>query len=170
MYAAIDFETANGSRNSACALGFVKFSKKEIISSESYLIQPHEDNFHWMNTSIHKITWEDVKNEKIFPEIWKNILPQLSDVEFIAAHNAGFDKSVLNASCKHYLLNTIGKNFVCTWKDIADKLWRNLPDYKLKTICRYLNIPLHHHKVRSDTEACAKIVMRAFNEGWQFSI
>lgn len=169
MYAAIDFETANGSRNSACAIGLVKFNKNEIVSSEYYLIKPHENYFHWMNTKIHKITWEDVKNEKIFPDIWNIILPKLNEVEFIAAHNAVFDKSVLNASCKHYALNKISKNFVCTWKDIADSLWGFLPDKKLKTICEYLGISLRHHNVRSDTEACAKIVIRAFNDGWKFN-
>ena len=39
MYASLDFETANEKRNSACAVALVKFNRKKIISSKSYLIK-----------------------------------------------------------------------------------------------------------------------------------
>lgn len=170
IFAAIDFETANEKRNSACEVGFVKFTKNKIISSENYLIKPINNYFNPINYGKHKISWENVKNEKLFPEVWNKILPKLNNVEFIAAHNAKFDKSVLNACCSYYSIDTIRTKFVCTINDVVNVFWNNLPNKKLNTVCDYLNIPLDHHKAKSDSEACAKIVIKAFQNGWKLSI
>jgi DNA polymerase III subunit epsilon len=32
-------------------------------------------------------------------------------------------------------------------------------------VCRYLRIPLRHHDAASDAEACARIVIAAFESG-----
>ena len=39
-FIAIDFETANPKRVSACALGYVKVSNREIAETRGYLIKP----------------------------------------------------------------------------------------------------------------------------------
>lgn len=165
LYAAIDFETANKDRNSACAVGLSIFTKKQIISSDYYLIKPPINNFEF--THIHNITWDDVKNKKTFNYIWNIILPKLNNIKFIAAHNSAFDKSVLNATCDHYGINNPNLNFVCTVK-LSRKLWPKLINHKLNTVSNFLKIPLKHHHAKSDTEACAKIIIKAFEKNWTF--
>ena len=66
-YITIDFETANSSLTSACSVGLVGAKNGKKVFEKYYLINPEED-FLSYNTLIHGITYEDVKNEKTFPE------------------------------------------------------------------------------------------------------
>ena len=54
---AIDFETANASRSSACSIGYALIENGEIIKNEEVLINP-EEYFDPFNISIHGITEE----------------------------------------------------------------------------------------------------------------
>ena len=57
-FTAIDFETANPARGSACAVGVAKVRDGAVIDSASWLIKPPQgrDDFHRMNVGIHGIT------------------------------------------------------------------------------------------------------------------
>ena len=46
---AIDFETANASFSSACAIGISIYEDGEILSNEEYLIKPHNNHFYFTN-------------------------------------------------------------------------------------------------------------------------
>ena len=88
---AIDFETANASRSSACSIGYALIENGEIIKNEEVLINP-EEYFDPFNISIHGITEEMVEGKPTFPEAWeKYIKPLISQDTVIIAHNAGFD-------------------------------------------------------------------------------
>ena len=54
-FVAIDFETANNSRASACSVGLVTVADSQIISEEVFLIQPPTRQF--LFTDIHGLTW-----------------------------------------------------------------------------------------------------------------
>ena len=45
LYAAIDFETANSDRKSACQIGYIIFNKTKILNKKSYLIKPPSFDF-----------------------------------------------------------------------------------------------------------------------------
>jgi len=167
LYVAIDFETANNSKSSACEIGYALFTRKKIIDSDSFLIRPPTKSFYF--TDIHNITWEDVENEPTFDEIWPVVYSnsRMKSVKFIAAHNASFDRNVLEACCNYYSINVPRKKFICTYRNISSKIW-SFENNKLDTVCRNLKIPLDHHKGKSDAEACARIVIKAFKEGWDY--
>ena len=57
-FAAIDFETANHNRDSACAVGVAIVQAGQISSLERYLIRPPTQEFRF--THIHGLTWRDV--------------------------------------------------------------------------------------------------------------
>lgn len=164
-YVAIDFETANNKRSSACSVGLVTVSDNRIISEDVFLIKPPSKEF--LFTGIHGLTWDDVKNEKTFEELWSNIDKIISDVDFLVAHNAPFDKGVLNMCCEAYGIETPDILFICTVK-LSRRLWDINPT-KLNNVCDILNIELDHHEALSDARACAKIVMQAEKEGWEYS-
>lgn len=163
-FAAIDFETANQSRGSACAVGIVVVSNRRIVAREQFLIRPPSSDFHF--TYIHGLSWSDVKSAPKFPKLWPHLKLYLQGVDFLAAHNASFDRSVLNACCTLAEVDPPALPFVCT-VSLARTYWSIYPT-KLPHVCSALRIPLRHHEALSDAEACARIVLRAQRKGWRF--
>lgn len=158
-FTAIDFETANGQRNSACSLGLVRVENGVIVESKDWLISPPEMYFHPMNVSIHGITEEDVRNEPSFNFIWEEVENYLHG-EMVIAHNASFDVSVLRACLETYGICFPVFDYMCTVQ-ISRNIWPNMPNHKLNTMANLFNIPLRHHDALEDTLACAKIAIKA---------
>jgi DNA polymerase-3 subunit epsilon len=162
-FAAIDFETANYNADSACAVGVVVISDGRVVHRQERLIRPPSSEF--IFTHIHGLTWSDVAAEPTFAEIWPELRALLKQVDFLAAHNASFDKRVLINTCASYGLVAPKNPFVCTM-DLARNRWNIYPT-RLPDVCRWLSISLNHHNALSDAEACANIVLAAEREGWR---
>ncbi len=162
-FAAIDFETANYEPDSACAVGIVVASRGRIILREKRLIRPPSSYF--MFTHIHGITWQDVAAEPTFAEIWPELKVLLEGADFLAAHNAPFDRLVLQSTCASYGLDAPAKPFLCTLS-LSRARWNVYPT-ALPDVCRHLGIALKHHDPLSDAEACANIVLAAERDGWR---
>ncbi len=156
-FAAIDFETADYGRDSACSLAVVRVEGRQIVARECRLIRPPRRTFHF--THIHGISWRQVANQPVFAEIWPLLLPLVEGVDFIAAHNAGFDRGVLRECCFQAMLPPPLTPFQCTVR-LARQTWQLRPA-KLPNVCDFLQIPLQHHDAASDAEACARIVLAA---------
>ena len=153
-YYAIDFETANEKRNSACALGIVEMNNNKIVNTWDYLINP-EDDFNSFNISIHGIHPEDVESEKNFLELWPQI-KEILENNLIIAHNASFDISVLRHVLDKYSIPYPNFTYTCT-RMLSKKVWPSLFNYKLKTVANHLNIQFNHHQACSDATASALI-------------
>jgi len=156
-FVAIDFETADHGRDSACAVGIVKVRGTRVVYEAAYLIRPPRQTFRF--TWIHGITWEDVAGEPCFREVWLKIKPLLSDAHFLVAHNASFDRSVLQACCCASRLRPPDLEFQCTMR-LARRVWGIYPT-TLPDVCRSLRLPLNHHDPLSDAKASASIYVRA---------
>ncbi len=162
-FVALDFETANRYRNSACAISVVRVEDGNIVETFSRLIKPPQRHFEF--TFIHGISEDDVADAPEYHEIHEEILRMMDGVGVIAAHNAPFDKSVMNALCAHWGLPVPSVPWECTVK-LARKKW-NLSSAKLPVVCEHLGIFLKHHDAMSDATACAKIVLAARSGGCQ---
>lgn len=162
-FAAIDFETATYRGDSACAVGVVIVENGRIVERVYELIRPPLQQFSF--THIHGLTWDDVKSARDFAAVWNDIAQATASVEFLAAHNAPFDRGVLAACCATYDLPAPEQPFVCTVR-LARAQWDIRPT-RLPDVCRYLGIELRHHQADSDAEACARIVIAAQQEGWR---
>ena len=68
VFVAIDFETADRYRDSACALAMVRVESGTIVKTEHRLIKPPREYFEF--TYIHNITWDMVVSEPGFHELW----------------------------------------------------------------------------------------------------
>lgn len=156
-FLAIDFETANQYRDSACSIGLVRVKHGEITDQVVHLIRPPYREF--LFTYIHGLSWKDVARSPNFRELWPVIAPLFEGVDFIAAHNASFDSSVLRACLRSHDLEMPAAPFMCTVQ-LSRSQWEIYPT-KLPDVCRYLDIELKHHEALSDALACAKIVMSA---------
>ena len=158
-FTAIDFETANGKRNSACSLGLVRVENGEIVESRDWLISPPEMYFHPINISIHGITEEDVMNEPSFNYIWDEVEDYMHG-EMVIAHNASFDISVLRACLSTYGIPFPEFDYMCTVQ-ISRNVWPSMVNHKLNTLADRFDISLKHHDALEDTLACAKIALLA---------
>ncbi|MGB7415447.1 MAG: 3'-5' exonuclease [Thermosynechococcaceae cyanobacterium] len=156
-FAAIDFETADRGADSACAIAIVRGNHNQILSSHYWLIRPPRSQFEF--THIHGLTWDDVEDQPTFSELWPEMLEQLQDIDFIAAHNASFDRKVMLTCCQAALITPPMWSYQCTVK-LARQVW-NIRPTKLPNVCAALDIPLQHHNAKSDAEACAQIVIAA---------
>ena len=156
-FVALDFETADNSPDSACALGLVRVENHRIVQRTYSLIKPPRQKF--IFTYIHGITWEDVANQPTFGELWPTYSPMLEGIDFLAAHNASFDRSVLHRCCAAAGLEPPEIPFRCTVQ-LARRTW-NIRPTKLNNVCDHLGITLKHHFAASDAEACALIVIAA---------
>jgi len=158
-FAAIDFETATGYRNSACAVGIVTI-EQGIITDEYYtLIQPPNNYYWWQNVRIHGITARDTKYAPLFEDVYPDI-KRILEGKTVVAHNESFDRSVLAKTMQHYYLDyselNLSDRWECTWRIYKDK---GFSPANLHACCTRLGIPLTHHEALSDARACAKLYL-----------
>ena len=161
-FIAIDFETANSNRNSPCEIGIVKVENFKITDKKSFLIRPKENYFDWMNTEIHGIDEDTVKNEPEFDVIYSKIKDDLENYPIIA-HNASFDISVLRHTLDLYNIPYPKTEYTCTYQMSKSSLEGCL-SYRLDAISKFLDIKLDHHRALSDANACAEIAIKLFND------
>jgi len=160
-YLAIDFETATHLSDSACAVGLTLFNGITELQSFYTIIRPPSEEFEF--THIHGITWETIKNEKPFDQVWPYVSHMIEAADYFVAHNAPFDRSVLSACCTAADIDMPGQPFICTLK-LVRQHYRFNPA-RLSDVCDRLNIPLNHHHAASDSSACAQVLQHALSQG-----
>ena len=166
-FVALDFETANNERGSACSVGLVRVEDGKIVAKQSRLINPQTYFLAGFTRDVHGISAEDVKDAPLFDEVWKELSPLLDGADFIAAHNAQFDREELYKCCDKYKIKPPAQKFVCT-VNIARVCWK-LDPATLPDVCGHLGIELNHHQALSDALACAQIVINAMKDGYKIS-
>jgi DNA polymerase III subunit epsilon len=159
---AIDFETADQSADSACAIGIVSIEKGKITKKRYRLIRPPRR--HFIFSYIHGISWADVEAQPTFSEVWDQFVPFWKDADYFLAHYAPFDRKVLTACCSVAGRRPPRVPFICTVR-VARSHW-NFRPANLPTVCTNLGISLKHHNAASDALACASIAIRAMKEGF----
>lgn len=154
---AIDFETANAARASACAIGLAYVENGVVTRRAYHLLRPPEMRFDAGNIRVHGIRPEDVRDAPEFPEIYETIRHEL-DGALMLAHNASFDLAVLGQTLAHYGLPRPALASLCTVQ-LARRLWPEAPDHKLSTLARRFGITFRHHHAGEDAYACAAIAL-----------
>lgn len=161
-FVAIDFETANECRSSACAIGIAVVSDYEIVERKHFLIKPPTLFFNPYNVAIHGIRGEHVINEPKFDQLWPKIKCYF-EKRLVVAHNASFDISVLRKTLDEYRVLYPEFNYSCT-RIISKATWPNHMSYALNYIADYLGIEFLHHNAEEDAVACAKVLIKASKE------
>lgn len=160
-FIAIDFETANYYRDSACQIGLTHVKNSEVLKTEGYLINP-DSFFDSFNAQLHGINEHKVINEPKFEELWPNLLPHL-DNSILIAHNAMFDFGVLRSTLESRGLPKPTCQTYCTYQ-LAKKVYPGLASYSLAFLCSKFDIELDHHDANSDSLACAKLFLKICKE------
>jgi len=158
-FVSMDFETANGSRSSACSLALVLVRESQIVDSFYTLINPRE-YFSPRNIQIHHIRPEDVADAPTFDQVWNHISPLFDNSHLVAAHNASFDNSVLKNTLSNYNIMVPKYQTIDTLRT-SRKFYPQFPNHKLNTVSDALNIDLkNHHNALADSVACAEILLK----------
>ncbi|WP_243237399.1 exonuclease domain-containing protein [Heliobacterium chlorum] len=108
---------------------------------------------------IHGISEEDVKDAPEFNAVFAQLKPMLEDA-IVVAHNAAFDMSALRHVLDLYGISYPETQYACTYK-LAMKTWAGLENYKLKTVCKFLNHVFIHHNAEEDAKACGQVLLAA---------
>ncbi len=159
---ALDFETANYSPLSACALGLAMFDDQELVGSPYWLIKPPKGHGWFIEEwtqDIHGISWFDVRDKPEFGGIALEVISHLASADLVVAHNASFDLRVLHALLEHFQVPAPLFQHQCTL-ELARQTWPALPNHQLSTLAAHLDIELNHHHAKSDAIAAGKLLLR----------
>lgn len=170
-FVALDFETANASRASACAVGVAVVEGGVVTTQEDWLIRPpgRAGGFDRHNIAIHGITAADCAARGISWEETEQRLGTLTAGRVAVAHNAAFDRSVWAAANAEAGIRASTAPFCCTL-DLSRRafphLHTDLPNYKLHTVAEALDLPpFRHHDAGADALTAALIVIELAKRG-----
>jgi DNA polymerase-3 subunit epsilon len=159
-FAAIDFETANGSPASVCSVGVVVVRGGEIVDKIYRLIRPRPNWYSGHNTRVHGLTYHDTIEAPDFPEVWEEIRHSFEGLPLVA-HFSQFDEGCLRAVFRAYDMPYPDYRFQCTCAASRRTFGRALPNHKLPTVAARCGFDLtEHHHALADAEACAIIAMQ----------
>ena len=159
-FVTIDFETAKQSRESACAVGLVKYLDGKAADTFYSLIRPPTLYIRPDFTEIHGLTVDDVKDAPSFAEIWDSAVKPFIGGLPLAAHNAPFDMSVLRAVLEWYELPIPSLEYFCTL-NLARRTWPELESYALTALAGKFGIVYNAHNALDDAMTCGKLMQMA---------
>lgn len=157
-FIALDFETANKDRGSACQIALAKYSNGQLVDTLDTLIKPPSALDRFEFTYLHGIDSETVKNAPTWPEVLPTVTKFVRDYP-VFAHNAPFDRGVWLRLDELFGNMTVPPVVYCT-VELARKYMPGLTNYKLPTVTAAIpgGFRLNHHNAKSDAIACGNIV------------
>ncbi len=153
-----DIETTGFScvKNKIIEIGAVKVKNGEVIDRFSTFVNPNEP-IPYRITQLTSITDEMVMDARPIEEVLPEFIQFIGDA-YLVAHNASFDTSFIAENCHRQ-----GIDYDYTHVDtveLARVLLPHLPNYKLHTVAKDLNVSLeHHHRAVDDAECTAWIYL-----------
>lgn len=160
-FTAIDFETANGSPASPCAVGLVKVRDGKLVDGLATLIQPPPgfNYFNPGNIAVHGIRPSDIDDAPTWDEVLPILLAFVGE-DVLIAHNATFDMGVLRKSAEAIEVSLPELSYACSL-EISRKTY-NLESYRLNAVSYAIgHEEFKHHDALADADACARIIVHA---------
>ncbi len=158
-FTAIDFETANSSSASACAVGLARVREGRVVATAGWLIQPPpgHDRFFELNIGIHGIRPDDVATAPTWVDQLDALTAFVGD-DVVVAHNAGFDMRVLRSACEATDAPCPPYRYICSLQ--ASRKTYDLDSYRLPSVAAAAGfLDFAHHDATADALACAHIMI-----------
>ena len=157
VFTAIDFETANRFRDSACAVGAVRVERGKVVDRYHRFVRPFTERFEY--TTLHGIGWADVRTAPTFDRMWPELRALLRGVDFVVAHNASFDMAVLAACCQRAGVQPPSVRVKCT---LQQARVLGVRPATLPAVARHLGVrERRQHGALEDAETCAEVTLAA---------
>lgn len=138
-------------------IGAIKLKNGQIIDNFDIFVNP-EREIPEKIIKLTGITNEKVKNAPKTKEALEKFFEFCGDNPVLVAHNAFFDTSMINASCKR-----VGIQKEYTYIDtliLAQSVITDLGKYKLDTLAKYFKLgKFNHHRAEDDAFMLAKIYL-----------
>ena len=156
-FTAIDFETANSHRSSACSVALVKVRDGSPVNVFETFVTPPTGIDSFTNTWVHGIGPADVRDAPPWQDVLRSIIKFVGG-DILVAHNASFDASVLLRSSEAVGYQVTGQRFVCTLR--AARALLCLGSYSLPFVVKELGLsPFDHHNALNDAGAAAAVAV-----------
>jgi len=114
-FIAINFETANEKRSSACSLGLVVVKNSTIVDKRHWYIKPTPNYYHPFNSSLHGIEEIHTHDAPTFDVVYHELFPFIKN-RVVVAHNASFDISVFRHALGCYNRSYEEFDFACSYR------------------------------------------------------
>ncbi|MFD0791171.1 3'-5' exonuclease [Microbacterium insulae] len=160
-FTAIDFETANPSNASVCAVGLARVRDGVVVDETGWLIRPPagHDVFFDLNTRIHGIRAVDVADAATWTEQLPALAAFIGD-DVLVAHNAGFDMAVIKRTCEATGDDCPPYRYACSLQ-VARRVYQ-LESYRLPFVAAEAGFgAFAHHNATADALACAHVMIDA---------
>lgn len=158
-FVAIDVETANADLSSICQIGVAVFRDDGLNSTWESLINP-QDDFDWINISIHGIDEATVRDAPTWAEVFPTVDSLLHGK--IAVSHTAFDRVAVTRACERIPVPIC----LCKWLDSARVVRRAWPifahsGYGLSHVADHLGIKFQPHDALEDARCAGEIMLRA---------
>lgn len=155
-FTAIDFETANAKRSSACSIGMAKVRDGRVVDTYYRLLRPVPGEFDFVNMSIHGITPEAVAGAPTLLECWSDVVDFVGQ-DVLVAHNVSFEQSVINQFMALHRFPAPTFDYLCTLY-MSRVAFPRRSGYRLPDVCKdFLGRDVNHHDALEDAVACAEL-------------
>ncbi|HEV2247288.1 MAG TPA: 3'-5' exonuclease [Terriglobia bacterium] len=164
-FVSIDFETANYSRASICAVGMAVFVDGVMTETLYWLVRPPKGHGWFRDDFIecHGLTHLDVLDAPGFAAIAPEFLERVTRSDLVIAHNADFDVGHLRGVLEHFGLACPEFTYLCTYQ-LARRVWPDLPDHKLNTVAGHIGHSFNHHHAQADAVAAGRVLLAMMSE------
>jgi len=169
-YIAIDFETANQYKNSACSVGLVRFIDGKETDSVYSLIHPAKMYFipEWTE-EIHGLSYDDVRDKPYFPEVWDSIvrpfIDKTPDIPLVAHNGKMFDMPLIKECFEYYGMELPSIKYFDSL-EIAKKTWPEFESHRLTHLGEKFGIKYLAHDALEDSRTCGQVIKLAA-EKWE---
>jgi DNA polymerase III subunit epsilon len=156
-FVAIDFETATGSRASACAVAVAMVEDGQVKDVQRWLIQPPGNEYDGFNVSIHGITPTMTNDSPTMAAVWPEVLAAVGDRPLVA-HYAAFDMSVLRNALMAGGSEWPNLTYFCTCT-LAKRGWPGMLSYRLVDLADECGLTFQHHEPGADAATAAQLAI-----------
>lgn len=161
-FISVDVETANPDMQSICSIGAATFENGSLVDEWYSLVNP-EDVFEAVNTSIHGITEDDVRDAPAFEEIAQELCRRL-DGQVVVTHTH-FDRTAIALASRAFEVTAPR----CKWLDssrVARRTWAECAQrgYGLSALAKRVGFSFSHHNALEDAKAAGYILLAAIDE------
>lgn len=156
-FLAIDVETAARARDSICQIGLVAFAHDGEVSAQEILVNPG-CSFEPMNTAIHGLTRDHVRDAPSFPDAYASLAPLIAN-QILVAHSR-FDEGAISTACAIAGVPPPAARWIDSLV-VAQSTWPELPDHKLPTVAAAIGHGFRHHHAVEDARASGRVLLEA---------
>ena len=156
-FVAIDFETANQRKDSACSIGLMKMNNKGEVLNEYYtLIKPRYPYFDPRCMAVNGLSPTQILKAPSFDIIWPEVKEFIGNLPLVA-HNAAFDMGVLKYSLYSWGITVPEYEYYCTLQ-MSRKLMPCHKSYALTSIVpEVLELTYNAHNASDDAYVCGRL-------------